>query len=101
MMHARLIVIALVPGLLACGGCTTLQDVVAYGQGPFDRSPAQTSTAALDGLHESSWGNSGKWGGPAPGEGTGSEPGAETGAETGADPEPQPEDTGPPPPAGR
>ena len=76
MMRARLIAIALLPGLLACGGCTTLQDVVAYGQGPFDRSPAPASTAALDGLHESSWGNSGKWGGPEPEEGAQPEPDA-------------------------
>ena len=53
-------VAALVP--LALGACSTVEDVVAYGQGPFDHEPIPRSETALEGLHESSWGNSGKWG---------------------------------------
>lgn len=48
--------------LLALGACSTVQDVVAYGKGPFDHGPIPRSETALEGLHEASWGNSGKWG---------------------------------------
>jgi len=41
---------------------STVKDALDYGRGPFDQSPATGSEAALEGLHESSWGNSGKWG---------------------------------------
>lgn len=51
---------------VASTSCSTLQDALDYGRGPFDKSPASTSEAALEGLHESSWGNSGKWGGKEP-----------------------------------
>jgi hypothetical protein len=47
---------------LALAGCSTLDEVVAYGKGPFDHGPLPRSETALEGLHESSWGNSGKWG---------------------------------------
>ena len=47
----------------ALSGCSTIEGVLDTGRGPFDRSPASASEAALEGLHESSWGNSGKWGG--------------------------------------
>ena len=47
---------------LALGGCSTVEDVIAYGKGPFDHGPLPRSETALEGLHESSWGNSGKWG---------------------------------------
>lgn len=57
--------LSLLFGALAITGCSTIDDVVAYGKGPFDESPASSSRAALEGLHESSWGNSGKWGGQA------------------------------------
>ncbi|MEL6541548.1 MAG: hypothetical protein AAFP79_10645 [Pseudomonadota bacterium] len=49
-------------------GCSTVQGALDYGRGPFDQSPASTSEAALKGLHESSWGNSGKWGAKVPAE---------------------------------
>lgn len=42
--------------------CSTVEDVIAYGKGPFDHAPLPRSETALEGLHESSWGNSGKWG---------------------------------------
>ena len=45
----------------ALAGCSTVQSVLDEGRGPFGKSPASTSMAALEGLHESSWGNSGKW----------------------------------------
>ncbi|MDJ0977957.1 MAG: hypothetical protein QNI87_05420 [Erythrobacter sp.] len=48
---------------LCLTGCSAVQDALDYGRGPFDHSPATTSEAALEGLHESSWGNSGRWGG--------------------------------------
>ena len=48
---------------VALAGCNTARDVLDEGRGPFDKSPATTSQAALEGLHESSWGNSGRWGG--------------------------------------
>ncbi|MEM7700321.1 MAG: hypothetical protein AAF251_00145 [Pseudomonadota bacterium] len=47
---------------VSSGGCSTVQDALDFGRGPFDESPASTSEAALKGLHEASWGNSGKWG---------------------------------------
>lgn len=47
---------------LALAGCSTVDDVIAYGKGPFDHGPIPRSETALEGLHESSWGNSGKWG---------------------------------------
>ncbi len=47
---------------LALTGCSTVDEVVAYGKGPFDHGPLPRSETALEGLHESSWGNSGKWG---------------------------------------
>lgn len=49
--------------VIALAGCSTLEDALDYGRGPFDKSPATTSEAVLEGLHESSWGNSGRWGG--------------------------------------
>lgn len=52
--------VALVP--LALGACSTVQDAIAFGKGPFDHGPIPRSETALEGLHESSWGNSGKWG---------------------------------------
>ncbi|MEM7690450.1 MAG: hypothetical protein AAF291_15655 [Pseudomonadota bacterium] len=57
---ARLALLAAAAAGLA--GCTTIQDVIAYGKGPFDHGPIPRSETALEGLHESSWGNSGKWG---------------------------------------
>ena len=48
--------------MLVLGACSTVEDVVAYGKGPFDHGPIPRSETALEGLHESSWGNSGKWG---------------------------------------
>ncbi|MEM9086954.1 MAG: hypothetical protein AAGB23_13625 [Pseudomonadota bacterium] len=51
---------------LVLSACSTVQSVLDEGRGPFDQSPATTSKAALEGLHESSWGNSGKWGGEQP-----------------------------------
>ncbi len=53
---------ALFAAALCLGGCAAIQDAMDYGRGPFDQSPASGSEAALEGLHESSWGNSGKWG---------------------------------------
>lgn len=59
----RLVTIAALVGVtLALGGCSTVDDVLAYGKGPFDHAPIPRSETALEGLHESSWGNSGKWG---------------------------------------
>jgi len=53
--------------LAGCAGLqTTVKDALDYGRGPFDQSPAAGSGAALEGLHESSWGNSGKWGSQDP-----------------------------------
>lgn len=68
--------LALAAGLcaFALAGCSTVREAIAYGKGPFDQSPAATSAAALDGLHESSWGNSGKWGGAEPQEPEETEP---------------------------
>ena len=48
--------------MLVLGACSAVEDVVAYGKGPFDHGPIPRSETALEGLHESSWGNSGKWG---------------------------------------
>jgi YVTN family beta-propeller protein len=56
----RLILLAIVVAGLT--GCSTIEDALDYGRGPFDQSPVTTSEAALAGLHESSWGNSGRWG---------------------------------------
>ena len=50
--------------------CSTVDDVIAYGKGPFDHEPLPRSETALEGLHESSWGNSGKWGAKDNGEET-------------------------------
>ncbi|MEM6584914.1 MAG: hypothetical protein AAF692_04100 [Pseudomonadota bacterium] len=58
MKHA----LPLVTAALALSGCSTVNDVIAYGKGPFDHGPIPRSETALEGLHESSWGNSGKWG---------------------------------------
>ena len=63
--HLSLCALAAVTAL-ALSACSTVQSVLDEGRGPFDQSPATTSEAALDGLHESSWGNSGKWGGQSP-----------------------------------
>jgi uncharacterized protein YceK len=54
-----------IAGLLLAG-CSTIESVLDSGRGPFDKSPATSNEAALEGLHESSWGNSGKWGGKKP-----------------------------------
>ena len=58
MKHALfLATAALVPS-----GCSTVDEVIAYGKGPFDHGPIPRNETALEGLHESSWGNSGRWG---------------------------------------
>ena len=49
----------------ADAGAGALDDAIDYGRGPFDESPAASSRAALAGLHEASWGNSGRWGSDA------------------------------------
>ena len=56
---------------MALCACSTVEDVIAYGKGPFDHGPIPRSETALEGLHESSWGNSGKWGAKEAPEGEG------------------------------
>ncbi|MEO0643030.1 MAG: hypothetical protein AAFY47_06375 [Pseudomonadota bacterium] len=46
---------------LALGGCAMVQDALDYGRGPFDKSAVADNNDALEGLRESSWGNSGRW----------------------------------------
>lgn len=62
MTHPTIKAAAIALATVALCSCSTVEDVVAYGKGRFDHGPIPRSETALEGLHESSWGNSGKWG---------------------------------------